>query len=366
VESLSTLNQTVTKTNNMKNNSLLERIQKTGSIKSSNILTDSYLFNTKDIIPTDVPIINMAFSGDISGGFTSGLTILAGESKTFKTLMSLYCLKAYQEKYKDAICLFYDCEFGVTPQYLKAFGIDTDRVLHIPLEHIEQLKFDIVKKLEEIKRGDKVFILIDSLGNLASKKEVDDAEAEKSVADMTRAKTIRSLLRIITPHIAQKDLPCFVINHVYTETGLFAKIVIPGGLAVTYAANQIFVITKAQEKTGTEVTGHRFTLGVHKSRFVKEKSKFPFSVDMSKGINKYSSLIELALESGHVIKPSMGWYAKTSDESKKYRLTDTHSAEFWNPILKDEKFIEFVKKKFQYGADSTEVMFGSDEVEIDD
>ena len=339
---------------------IMDKLKNAGSIKSAEILTESSLFNVKDITKTNVPIINMAFSGDVSGGFTTGLTILAGESKTFKTMMSLYCLKAYQDKHKDSVCLFYDCEYGVTPQYLKTFGIDTNRIIHIPLEHIEQLKFDIVKRLEQIKRGDKVFILVDSLGNLASKKEVEDAESEKSVADMSRAKSIRSLLRIITPHLTQKDLPCFMINHIYMEQGLFPKAVIPGGTAVTYSANQIFVITKAQEKTGTEVTGYKFTLNIHKSRFVKEKSKFPFSVDMNTGINKYSSLIENAMESGHVVKPSNGWYSKCDPETgeiedKKYRLNDTNSEEFWAPILSDPRFVKWVKDRYQYG-----------EIEMDD
>tara|TARA_B110000211_G_scaffold42834_1_gene44653 strand:- start:1977 stop:3065 length:1089 start_codon:yes stop_codon:yes gene_type:complete len=325
-----------------------------GAIKKVEVLSESSLFGEKDIIKTNVPIINMAFSGDVNGGFTTGLTILAGESKTFKTMTSLYCLKAYQDKYPDSVCLFYDCEFGTTPQYLKTFGIDIDRIIHIPLEHVEQLKFDIVKRLEQIKRGDRVFILVDSLGNLASKKEVDDAESEKSVADMSRAKAIRSLLRIITPHLVKKDLPCFVVNHVYLEQGLYPKTIIPGGTAVTYASNQIFVITKAQEKTGTDVTGYKFTLNVHKSRFVKEKSKFPFSVDMNTGINRYSSLIENALESGHVTKPSNGWYSKVNTqtgeiEDKKYRLSETNNAEFWDSVMSDASFDQWVKDRYQYG-----------------
>jgi len=210
--------------------SLLERMQKSGAIKTSAILSESTFFNTKDVIPTDLPILNIAFSGSLDGGLIPGLTVFAGLSKSFKTLLALYCMKAYFNKYPDAVALLYDSEFGVTPDYLATNGIDAGRVIHIPVEHVEQLKFDIVKRLEEIKRGDKVFIMVDSLGNLASKKEVDDAENEKSVADMSRAKAIRSLLRIITPHLTMKDLPCILINHVYTEIGpMYAKTIIPGG-----------------------------------------------------------------------------------------------------------------------------------------
>lgn len=211
--------------------SLLERMAKAGSVKATT-LEDSFLFNKKDKIPTGIPIIDAAFSGSFDGGLVSGLTVLAGPSKHFKSNLGLVAVSAYMKKYKDAVCLFYDSEFGITPEYLIANGIDTSRVLHIPLEHIEQLKFDIVKRLEEVNRGDKVVIFVDSLGNLASKKEVEDAMDEKSVADMSRAKAVKSLFRIITPHLTTKDLPCIVINHTYQEMGLFPKQIVSGGCLI--------------------------------------------------------------------------------------------------------------------------------------
>lgn len=211
--------------------SLLDKLKAAGSIKTQTI-SESSFFKPKDVVQTNVPIINIAFSGTLDGGIVPGLTILAGPSKHFKSNLALVCVKAYMKKYPDAVCLFYDSEFGVTPEYLVAHGIDCDRVLHIPLEHIEQLKFDIVKRLQEIKKGEHVIIFLDSLGNLASKKEVEDAENEKSVADMTRAKQIKSLFRIITPHLTMKDIPCLVVNHVYEETGMFAKTIVSGGCVV--------------------------------------------------------------------------------------------------------------------------------------
>lgn len=333
--------------------SLIDRMKKAGSIKAAEVLSESTLFNAKDIVPTELPILNIAFSGNLDGGLVPGLTILAGQSKSFKTLLGLYCLKAYFNKYPDSICLFYDSEFGVTPDYLHANGIDGDRVLHIPIEHVEQLKFDIVKRLEEIKRGDKVFIFVDSLGNLASKKEVEDASEEKSVADMSRAKAIRSLLRIITPHLTTKDLPCIVVNHVYQEMGLYPKTVIPGGTAVTYAANQIFVIGKSQEKDGTDIIGYNFTINIEKSRFVREKSKLPFLVTYEQGIHKYSGLLDIAIESGRIIKPSNGWYSRVDDdgvvEDKKWRAKETGSAEFWAPLLNSSSFKDWIKIRYQLG-----------------
>lgn len=331
--------------------SLLERLKKAGSVKYSETLSESKFFNEKDMIPTDVPIINMALSGKLDGGLTPGLTFLAGPSKHFKSLLGLLMVKAYMKKYKDAVCLFYDSEFGITPEYIASNGIDGSRVLHIPIEHIEQLKFDISKRLEEINRGERVIVFIDSVGNLASKKEVEDALEEKSVADMSRAKALKSLFRIITPHFTTKDIPCIVINHTYQEMGMFPKQVMSGGTGAVYSSNQIFFISKAQEKDGTDLTGWTFTINIEKSRYVREKSKFPFTVTFEGGINKWSGLLDIALDLGYVKKPSNGWYSRVDMETgeieeKKFREKDTNTADFWKPILMNKKFQEDVKAKF--------------------
>ncbi len=137
----------------------------------------------------------------------AGLTMWAGPSKHFKTAFSLLMAKAYQEKYPESVVLFYDSEFGTPQNYFTSFGIDMERVVHTPVTDVEQLKFDVMNQLQNIERGDRVMIVIDSIGNLASKKEVEDALEQKSVGDMTRAKQIKSLFRMVTPHLTLKDIP---------------------------------------------------------------------------------------------------------------------------------------------------------------
>jgi RecA/RadA recombinase len=336
--------------------SLLDKMKKVGSIKSVELLSESTFFNKKEGVQTEVPIINLALSGQIDGGLTSGLTFLAGPSKHFKSLLGLVLVKAYMKKYPDAVCLFYDSEFGITPDYIKTNGIDTERVLHIPIEHLEQLKFDISKRLDAIERGDKVIIFIDSVGNLASKKEVEDALDEKSVADMSRARVMKSLWRIVTPHLTTKDIPCIAVNHTYQTMEMYSKAVMSGGTGGMYSANQVFIIGKAQEKDGTDLVGWNFTINIEKSRFAREKSKFPFLVTFDGGIQKYSGLMDIALEGGFVSKPSNGWFARvdrsTGEIGDKKRMADTMSGEFWDPILENEEFKEYVKSKFaiSYGS----------------
>jgi RecA/RadA recombinase len=351
--------------------SLLDKMLKAGSVKGSSVLSKSSFFGEKDPIQTELPIVNIAFSGSLHGGLIPGLTVIAGESKSFKTLLSLYCMKAYLKKYKDSIAMLYDSEYGITPEYLEGIGIDTDRVLHIPIEDVEQLKFDLTKRLNEIDKGDKVFIMIDSVGNLASRKEVEDAENEKSVADMSRAKQLKSLFRIVTPKVTGKDIPLVAINHTYKEIGLFPKNIVSGGTGIYYSANQIFIISKAQEKDGTDLAGFKFTINIEKSRYVKEKSKLPFKVLYDSGIQKWSSLFELALESGHLTKANQGWYNMVNMDTgeiiePKRRAKDIEQDdEFFEGLVADPRFNNYIESKFKLlMADEVEDAREDDTVEF--
>jgi len=343
--------------------SILDKIKKNSTIKDSAILSESKFFKKKDMIPTSVPIINVALSGRLDGGLTPGITMWAGPSKHFKTAFSLLMAKSYLDKYPDAALLFYDSEFGTPQSYFDTFGIDTSRVVHTPLTDVEQLKFDIMQQLFEVERGDHLIIVIDSIGNLASKKEVDDAMEGKSVGDMTRAKQLKSLFRMVTPHLNLKDIPLVVVNHTYMEIGMFPKAIVGGGTGAMYSADNVYILGRQQEKEGTEIVGYNFIINVEKSRYVKEKSKIPVSVSFDGGLSKWSGLLDVALESGHVIKPSNGWYQKVNKETgeiddKKYRVKDTDTKEFWLSILTSKSFYDFIKNKYSIGQG--EVMMRDD------
>jgi RecA/RadA recombinase len=331
----------------------MDKLAKNSRIKESSQLDKSKLFSNKDMVTTPVPMINVALSGDPDGGLTSGLTVLAGPSKHFKTSFALLMAAAYLDKYEDAVLLFYDSEFGSPQQYFKSFGIDTSRVLHSPITNVEELKFDLISQLENIERSDKVIIVIDSIGNLASKKELDDAMNEKSVADMSRAKALKGLFRMTTPYLTLRDIPLLAVNHTYQEIGLFPKAVVSGGTGIYYSSDNIWIIGRQQEKKGTEIMGYNFVINVEKSRFVREKSKIPISVTWEGGIETYSGLLDVAMEGGYVVKPQNGWYSKVDRttgevEEKKVRLSETLKKEFWTPIFAGD-FKDFLKKKYEVG-----------------
>lgn len=329
----------------------MDKLKKNSKIKSTSVLADSKFFNKKDMITTDVPMINVALSGDLDGGLTPGLTVLAGPSKHFKTSFALLMASAYLKKYDNAVILFYDSEFGSPQSYFQQFDIDTSRVLHTPITNVEELKFDIINQLEQIDRDDKVIVVIDSIGNVASKKELEDAINEKSVADMSRAKALKGLFRMCTPYLAMKDIPMLAVNHTYQEMGLFPKSIVSGGTGIYYSADNIWIIGRQQDKKGTEIKGYHFVINIEKSRYVKEKSKIPISVSWEGGVQRWSGLLEVGMAGGYVQKPSPGWYQQAGSESK-VREADTLKADFWLPIIENTDFKNFVAKQYKIGQES--------------
>jgi hypothetical protein len=143
------------------------------------------------------------------------------------------------------------------------------------------------------------------------------------------------------------DISVQDVEHYVLENG-----VVTHNTGIYYSASTIWIIGRQQEKDGTEVVGYNFVINVEKSRFVKEKSKIPITVSWDGGISTWSGLLEIALESGAVCKPSNGWYQRVNldtgeIEEKKYRSKETNAKEFWLPVLKQAKFRSWIEDTYK-------------------
>lgn len=344
-----------------KASSLIERALKNSVIKQSSTFDDSILLKAREFVRTKIPALNVAFGGKLDGGFSSGVHLWCGPSKHFKTGFSLLMAKIYMDQYPEAIMILYDCEFG-SAGLIKSLGLDESRIVHIPITNMEEFKFDLIKQLETFNRGDKVVIVVDSLGNMGSKKEVEDALAEKSAADMTRAKQMKSIFRIVTPILNMKDIPLIGVNHIYMEQGaMYPKAIVSGGTGLYLSADNIYILGRQQDKDGTEIAGYNFVINVEKSRSVKEKSKIAINVSFDEGVSKFSGLFEMAEDAKRIISPSKGWFSRVlADgviEERKWRRADTDCSEFWMPILTDKEFRNWVETSYALGSSD---ILGSD------
>lgn len=322
----------------MKYQSTLSRLLSASKGKhGAGVLADSTFFTEREYVDTGIPAMNIAFSGDVRQGFYEhGLTTFAADSKHYKTNFALHMVAAYLRKYDDGVCLFFDSEFGAPPDYFKSAGVDPSRVAHIPITSIEELRTECANQLEALKPEEHVIILVDSVGNLASKKEVADALEGSEKADMTRAKTLKSFYRIVTPYLEIKRVPMVVVNHVYTEqTGMYPKEIMSGGKGGMLAANTVFFISKAKHKEGDELDGFRFTLISEKSRFVREQARIPITVSYTHGIDKWSGMLDIAKDLG-CLKNNGAWYYGVNKEgiavTEKVQRKNMDDA-FWNKLL---------------------------------
>ena len=333
---------------------LRDRLLKSSTIDLTATLTDSKIYGHKDVISTSVPMINVALSGTVDGGLTPGLTVLAGPSRHFKTGFALLMAAAFLKKYPEGVILFYDSEFGTPQSYFKSYDIPFDQVIHTPVTNIEELKFDMTQQLEQISRKDHVMIIVDSIGNLASKKEVEDARDQKSVADMTRAKAIKSLLRIITPHLTLRDIPMVMVNHTYKEQTMYPRDVMSGGTGPYYNADNIWILGRQQDKDKEGIQGYKFVINIEKSRYVKERSRILVSITYDEGINKWSGLFEEALDLGWIAKVKQGRYSLV-DQTTSKPLEDDFSerdlagnGRVWQTLL-PAGFADAIREKYHLG-----------------
>ena len=343
--------------------SLTDRIIK-GSKLSAVPFTKAPIQNV-ETADTHIPMLNALLSGKIDGGLvTSGITTLAGPSKHFKSMIGLMLCKAYLDKYEDAVMIFYDCEGGTTPEYVDEIGIPQDRVIYNQIMDIEELKFDMTALLKKsLKPGDKAIIFIDSIGNLASVKEIEDAENEKSVTDMSRAKALKSLYRIITPILKMKlQIPMIQIAHVYDSMDMFSPKKVGGGSGLILASDSVFVIGKKQDKDGKDLVGNDFIIMADKSRFVPEKSKFSLNVKFGEDfIDQYSGLIEQAVEAKLLKKIShpedgrkKAWRRIGIDDDSHQELSAAGTEEFWKPLLENKEFVKFINSKYSLSSGNVE------------
>lgn len=338
----------------MATSSLMSKMLKSAG-KQASILASSDLADKQVLFCTKVPMVNAMLSGDLDGGLKAGLTQLIGDSRTFKSNFCLMLVKSYLDTYPDAVCIFLDNEFGAA-QYFEPMGIDPTRVIHIPVTDIEDLKQRTVAMLEDVAVGDKVIFFLDSLSQIASLKETNDAIDGKVVADMTRAKMINSYMRIITPRFTMKNIPFVFINNYYDDTSSpYAEPIIKGGSQVFLSSDTILFVTRSQVKDAEKVLrGWNFNYSVMKSRTVKEKSKFSIEVLYDGGINEDSGLFDAAMDSGFISAPKQGWYQihlPGQERPSLCRRKDIEeSPEFFKALVQNKEFKLYIHNKYALSA----------------
>lgn len=329
------------------------KFRKAGTLDSSMMANSKYC-DLGDFFDLQIPILNLAASGSLRRGmYKKSVMVIAAPPKHFKTSFMMQIMKSFQDKYvsNDPYIAFYDCEGGASKDKYKSRGIDINNVLdHIPFATIDSLRNDIVQKMESVNPEDSVLFCVDSLGAATTTKQLDDAKEGENKADLQRSKTIRDFCRTVGRMAFLKRVPMCIVNHTYQEMGLYPDTKVVGGEGAMYESDNVWIVSKSQEKEGTELLGYKFTINLKFSRYVKEKSKFGVIVHWDKGILFWSGIPELSEEFGYVLSEKKGWYKIKGDtEDKSYRwndLLDGADGKMKSLILDNLDFNEKVEQKY--------------------
>jgi RecA/RadA recombinase len=315
----------------------------------------------QECISTSVYILNALLSKSIRDGGVSAdrITIFAGEPNTGKSYV-LYNVARNAQK-QGFYVLFIDTEHSVSKDSLKNFGIDSspDKLKLISSNNIEDLKFFLTKFLDGLKAEKmagseipKVIIFLDSIGQLASEKEKADALEGKTKQDMTRAKAIKQLFRIINSDLGYLRIPMIATNHTYDTTDFFPQQVMSGGKGAEYSASTIIFLSVAQLKTGNEdeldlnSSGVIVTAKAKKNRMAKPK-KIKFEINHSYGTNPFKGL-EYFCTSENFEKVGIAKGKPIKDESGKV-IGITGGGNYWYVRHLDKSMFEkqlFTKEVF--------------------
>jgi RecA/RadA recombinase len=307
-------------------------------------------------IDTGSYALNALLSGSIYGGVPNNkVTAFAGESATGKTFFVLGVVKKFLDDNPEGGVIYFDTEAAVTKGMMESRGVDTKRVIISEPDTIQKFRHTALQIIDkyssqpESKRKPMIMVL-DSLGQLSSTKEMEDSAEGKETRDMTKSQILKATFRVLNLKLAKIGVPLLVTNHVYDVVGSYIPTKeMSGGSGLKYTASTIVMLTKKKDKDGTEVVGNIVKAKLHKSRFTKENSMVEIRLTYSTGLDRYYGLLDIA-EKYDIIKKVSTRY-ELPDGTKVFgkNINEEPEKYFTKDVL--DQIDDACKKEFLYGQD---------------
>ncbi|MCX8008396.1 MAG: recombinase RecA [Patescibacteria group bacterium] len=327
------------------------------------IVDEGILSDVDEYTSTGSYMLNALISGSLYGGVPNKkITVFAGETTVGKTYLCLSIVKNFLDENEDGECVIMESEGALTKQMFIQREIDPSRVMIVPVQTVQDFRKTTLQILDEYiaeNSGRKLLLILDSLGNLSTTKEMEDSLAGKETQDMTRSRLIKSAFRTITLKLAVANVPMIVTNHVYDEQGMFPKKVMSGGSGIHYNASVTVFFSKRKEKDTTgDVVGNILTAKVVKSRITKENSSGELYLGYNTGLNPYYGLLDLA-EKYELVKKVGNKYTFPSGKSAFEKTIYKNPEEFFTKEFMD-KLEECARKEYSF-EDTDGLLFDEDE-----
>lgn len=312
-----------------------------------------------EFLDTGSYMLNAILSADIFKGLPKNKTIaIASDSGIGKSFFCVSIAKHFLDSYPTGFVLYYDTENAFTSEMFEERGVDTDRLIYAPIGFVEQFRHEatrFVHEYNELPEHEKVpFIMIlDSIGNLSTEKEYEDAMSGQNKTDMTKARITKSALRTLKIELTKAKAPLIMTNHVYSEIGsMYPQEIMTGGKGPLFLSDVVLFLSKRKDKEGTVQVGNFITVRARKSRFTKENSAVEVYLSFKKGINKYHGLLPFAEKAG--VYKKIGNRYEVQDGRKLYEkaIMENPNEFFTQEVL--EQINNYIHDEFSYGGDYQE------------
>ena len=299
---------------------------------------------------------NALLSGSMYGGIPDYKIIaLAGESATGKTFFTLGIVSKFLADNPDGVVLYFDSEQAVTTDMFTTRGVDPKRVAVFPVGTVEEFRHQAIQIVDNYRSLPKanqrpMMRVLDSLGMLSTKKEVEDTASGKDVRDMTRAQVVKATFRTLTLKLGAAGIPLVMTNHTYDVVGAYIPTKeMGGGSGLKYAASTIVYLSKKKVKDADNtVIGNIIHCKLYKSRLTKENQQVDVQLNYDTGLNRYYGLVEIAINHGIFKKVSTRIELPDGTTAFEKTINENPQKYFTDDVMK--RLEEAVAKEFKYGG----------------
>jgi len=280
---------------------------------------------------------------------------------TGKTYFSVQLIANYLNDNPDGFVILFDSENAINKSRMEGRGVDLSRIRYMPVATLFEFNTQLINILDELNDNHKVgevkcMIVLDSLGNLPSSKEIADVKKGEQKVDLSRTKEIKAIFRQCTIKLAKHLIPMIVTNHTYTNIMSVGQQVMGGGSGIKFATDYVLQLTKAKNKAADgEVIGNIITSTTVKNRDAKENTKTKHLLSYKHGLHPYYGLVDYAVDC-----PTIDWEKKGNkvvvdggDKSYFPKHIYKNSTQFFTKEILD-KLNVYMKQFFCYGSDIEE------------
>lgn len=293
-----------------------------------------------ETIPSGALTLDLA----LGGGLPKGRVIeIYGPESSGKTTVALHAIAEVQKA--GGVAAFVDAEHALDPSYSAVLGVDIENLL-VSQPDTGEAALEIVDQLVRSAAVD--VVVIDSVAALVPRAEIEGDMGDIHVG--LQARLMSQALRKITGNIGKSGCTVIFLNQLRQKIGVSYgnPETTTGGMALKFYASVRLDIRRIQTlKKGNEEFGIRAKVKVAKNKVAPPFRIAEFDIIFGKGISTLGCLIDLAEETGVVIRKG-AWYSYNGDNIAQGRDNAIRYLEQNPEFVKDIE--PQVRQKLEMGA----------------